>query len=342
MGRKPFRFSRERWVKATFGKITLLLLVLHASLVNAQTPSPPTPQADSSLRIGRFNVGFVAGYYQPDLSTLNGVINNRNQSIMEDPNFLLPGNPNFTVEQRNIEAGKIGGSPWLGLESQWDFSPSFAVRLTGGAWKGERLASDTISTFLRSNLPEISAPRTARYNLILDQIFLDWRYYFLNDPQRGRVSLDLGILGMTVGFLTLDSLVKVVTPEAPNGGFASISSTEAMGVAYTSRFGLTGEYLLGKRLALALSAHYILGRMTDLKVKRYVEAGFPQVPVPEPLSIRAGTPLPTTLPVPHVEETVRTATTQTDLRRVENIGPAQNLILELDGLEVSGYLRFYF
>ncbi len=307
----------------------------------AYAQAPATPQ--TKPQTGRLSFGFVTGYYQPDLSTLNGVINDRNQSILEDPNFLLPANPDFTVEQKNIIAGDFGGAPWVGLESQWDFSPSFSVRLTGGVWRGEQEASDIITTFLRSNLPQIQVPRSARYNLILDQFFLDWRYFIFNDPKQGRISLDFGVLGMTVGFLTMDSLVKVIHPAAPNGGFASISSTEAMGIAYTSRYGITGEYFVSKKFALGFSTYYTLGRMVDLEVKRHFQAGFPQIPIPEPLSIPAGIALPTPPAANPVSgENVTFATTSTGTRNVTNTGPAQNLILELNGLEVSGYLRFYF
>lgn len=309
-----------------------------SSPVYAQAPPPP----ESKLQLGRLSFGFVVGYYQPELSTIDSVINDRNQSILQDPNYLLPTNPNFRVENKNIIAGEMGGAPWVGLETQWDISPSFALRLTGGVWRGERLVGDSIATFLRSNLPEIQAPRSARYNLTLDQFFLDWRYFFINDPKKGRISLDLGIVGMTVGYMTMDSVVKVVHPAAPNGGFASVSSTEARGIAYTSRYGLTGEYLLGKKLALALSAHYILGRINDLKVTRLFPAGFPQLPIPEPLSIRAGIPLPIVPRNPQVGENVSTANSVTDNQGLEDTGRAKDLILELDGLEVSGYLRFYF
>jgi len=323
--------------KALSPLISSLIVLNVSSLAYGQG----MPSTDAKMKMGRFSFGFVTGYYQPELSTLNSVINDRNQAILEDPNFLLPSNPDFRAEDRNIPAGKIGGEPWVGLETQWELSDSFALRLSGGVWRGEQIASDNIVTFLRSNLPQITAPRSARYNLTIDQVFLDWRYYFLNDPKRGRISLDLGVLGMSVGFLTIDSLVKVVHPAAPNGGFASLSSTEAMGMAYTSRYGLTGEYFLGKKLSLAFSGHYVLGRMTKLKVKRHFPAGFPQVPIPEPLSINPTVPLPST-PVNPVEgERVSYATTVSE-GRVESIGPQKDLILELDGLEVSGHLRFHF
>lgn len=313
------------------------LLTVHGSLAFAQAP----PSPDAKIQLGRLSFGFVTGYYQPDLSTLNGVINTPTQSILEDPNFLLPGNPNFTVQQKSIVAGEMGGAPMVGLEAQWDLSPSFAVRLTGGVWRGEREASDIIVTFLRSNLPQIQAPRSARYNLILDQFFLDWRYYFINDPKRGRLSLDLGILGMTVGFLTMDSIVRVVDPAAPGGAFASISSTEAQGIAYTSRYGLTGEYFFSKKFALGISTHYVLGRMTGLEVKRHFPSGFPQIPIPEPLSLTAGTPTPQPEPQPVPGENVSFATAVTQGNQTLK-GRPQDLVLELNGLEVSGYLRFYF
>jgi hypothetical protein len=286
--------------------------------------------------------GFVSGFYQPDLSTLNGILSDRRTALVADPNFLLPGNPSFRAEARNIPTENMGIDPWVGIEAQWELSDSFALRFTGGVWRGESLADDTIVTFLRSNIPQIEVPRTARYNLLLDQFFLDWRYFFLNDPRRGRISVDLGILGVTVGFLTLDSVVKVVHPAAPNGGFASVSSTEAMGITYTARYGVSGEYFLGSKVALGFSAYYLLGQMTNLVITRHFPAGFPQVPVPEPLSIRAGVPLPTSPPTPQEGQTLAFATTTTDRRGTETIGPRQNLVLELDGPEISGYLKFYF
>ncbi len=314
-----------------------MFLTWDQSPLQAQ-PAPPPDE----VRYGPFSVGLAAGFYQPSLKTFNSVINNRNQAIMEDPNFLLPGNPNFRLERRNVPAGEIGGAPWLGMEANWQINRPFAVRLTGGVWRGERLVTDSIPTFLRSNLPEILAPRSARYNLILNQIFLEWRYFFLDDPATGRVSLDLGILGLAVGQLTMDSLVKVVHEQAPEGGFASISSTEANGVGYTSRYGITGEYFLGNKFSLSLSAHYVIGQINQLQVRRHFPAGFPQIPIPEPLSLQVGTPIPVTFPIPREGETVSTAPAQTSPRGLEQVGRQEDLTLELDGLEVTAFLRFHF
>lgn len=317
--------------------ICALILLSDASPLQAQPPPP-----GDEVRYGSFSVGVATGFYQPSLDTFNSIINNRNQAIMEDPNFLLPANPEFRVERRNILAGEIGPGPWLGLEGHWQFSRPFGIRLIGGVWRGERLVTDIIPTFLRSNLPEIPAPRSARYNLVLNQVFLEWRYFFLNDPETGRISVDLGVLGLAVGQLTMDSLVKVVDARAPGGGFASISSTEATGVGYTSRYGVTGEYFLGKNFAIALSAHYVLGQINELKVSRHFPAGFPQVPIPEPLSLQAGVPLPVTFPAPVDGETISTAAAATDPRGVEQTGPQTNVVLELDGIEVTAFFRFYF
>ncbi|MGH7274127.1 MAG: hypothetical protein ACREIQ_06715, partial [Nitrospiria bacterium] len=294
------------------------------------------------MKLGRLSFGFVTSYYQPDLSTLNGILSNRQVTILADPNYLLPGNPGFRVEARNIAVEDIGANPWFGMEAEWALSPSFALRLTGGVWEGEGLASDTVVTFLRSNLPQIEVPRSARYSLVLDQFFLDWRYYFLNDPRRGRISLDLGLVGVTLGYLTIDAVEKVVNPAAPRGGFAAVSSTEANGTSFISRYGVTGEYFLTKHLALGFSGYYLVGSLNKLEISRNFTAGFPQVPIPEPLSIRAGVPLPTTPPTPNVGQNITYATSVTDPRGVENIGPQQNLILELDGPQVSGYIRYHF
>lgn len=322
--------------------VSLLWSSFSAAPAYAQAPEAQAdPSGEPKIKLGKLSFGFVTGFYQPSLDSLNTVINDRNQAILEDPNFLLPSNPNFRVEARNIPAGDIGGAPWVGLETQWELSESFAVRLTGGVWKGERIVDDSVVTFLRSNLSPFPAPRSARYNLTLNQIFLDWRYYLFNEPDQGRLSVDLGVLGMTQAFLTLDSVVRVVNDAAPGGGFASVSSSEAQGTAYTSRYGMTGEYFLGKRLVIGLSAHYILGTVGDLELTRFFPAGFPEIPVPEPLSNQTGVPLPTIFPTPNEGESLSTAPAVTDSGQ-EIVGTGRNLKLELEGLEVSGYLRFYF
>ncbi|MGH7273626.1 MAG: hypothetical protein ACREIQ_04125, partial [Nitrospiria bacterium] len=171
---------------------------------SSASPLPPalglaTPQSqpESQIKLGRLSFGFVTSYYAPELSTIDGILSNTQLAIVADPNYLLPGNPAFRVEARNLVVEEMGANPFVGLETQWEFSPTFALRFSGGVWQGEGLASDTIATFLRSNLPQIEVPRSARYNLVLDQFFLDWRYFFLSDPRRGRISLDLGILGVS-------------------------------------------------------------------------------------------------------------------------------------------------
>ena len=338
IGRLEIGRSRRFVPPVSFTVLLLFFALSPIPSVWAQTPSPEEAQ----IKIGRLSFGFTTGFYRPSLSSINSVLNDRTLAIMEDPNFLLPGNPEFRVEARNVPAGEFSGAPWVGLESQWELSDSFALRLMGGVWKGERSVEDPIITFLRSNLPQLVAPRNARYNITLNQFFLDWRYYLYNEPQKGRLSLDLGIIGITLGYLTLDSLTRVVHPAAPNGGFASISSSEASGLAYTGRYGMTGEYFLGKKMALGLTTHYVIGRITSLELTRYFPAGFPQVPVPEPLSIRAGVPLPVTPPQPQVGESISTAATVTAPNGVESFGPPRDLFLELDGIEVSGYVRFYF
>ena len=334
----PVSCFLERGVRMIFIFLSVLFLGM-ASAAGAQEPDPEA----AKIRIGRMSFGLVTGYYQPHLGTLNTILNDRGRAILQDPNFLLPGNPNLSVATRNIPAGQMSGAPWVGLESQWELSPALSVRLSGGVWRDERLVHDRIFTFLRSNLPEIEVPRSARYNLILDQFFLDWRYYLYNEPSHGRISLDLGLLGVTIGFLTLDSLVKVVHPAAPGGAFASLSSTESMGVAYTTRYGFSGEYHFTPKISLNLSGYYVFGKMTEIKVRRHFPLGFPGIPIPEPLSIRAGILLPTNVqPVPRKGDEIQHATSETVAPGVEETGPSSNLVLDLEGLELWGYLRFYF
>ena len=114
-----------------------------------------------------------------------------------------------------------------------------------------------------------------------------------------------------------------------------------MGIAYTSRYGLTGEYFISNKFALGFATHYVLGRMTGLEVKRFFPSGFPLIPIPEPLSVPAGVPLPSLPDEPVEGENVSFATAVTS-GNITLIGPEQDLFLELNGLEVSGYLRFYF
>ncbi|MDC4226940.1 MAG: hypothetical protein MPW15_22545 [Candidatus Manganitrophus sp.] len=148
------------------------------------------------------------------------------------------------------------------MEVQWEATDKFSLVATLSLWEGESVAEDIITTFLRQDLPPVSAPRTATYNLTVKQIWLGWKYTLYQDPDRGRFFINVGLVGVSIANLMIDSVVRVNSPDL---NFASVSSTEAEGIAFTSRIGIGGEYFITPWLSFGVNANYVIGSSEKLK-----------------------------------------------------------------------------
>jgi hypothetical protein len=282
---------------------------------------------------------FTTGYYQPRLGTLNHILNDTSVTILQDPNFLLPRNQNFPFEARNLSVKGISGGPTYGIDAFYSLGGPHAIGLSFSSWRGETFGQDMISLFLRSNTPPITVPRSARYNLVLDRVFLEWRYHMLRTTAGRGVYLNIGLAGVAMAFLTMDSLVNVVDP---NLSFASVSSDESFGWGYATRFGVGGDYPVTSWLSVGGQANYVLSNVTKVRVTRHFSAGFPLTPVPDPLSIRPGVPLPQPFFDPNEGVPVKQATISTTGEIQEEAGPAKDLALELSGMEALIKLTVHF
>ena len=298
----------------------------------------------------RFSISIIGGIYQPSLNTLNRILGDPHQAILQDPNYLLPHNRLLPAEVRDIVSPKISGNANYGLEAQWDVTDRFSLTATVSLWQGDSTSQDVITTFIRQDLPAVQAPRSARYQVSLTQIWLGWKYNLVRDPERGRIFADVGLAGVSLADLTMDSLFKV---NLQDQNFASLSQTEARGLSYTTRLGLGGEYFLTEWLSIGMDINYVIGTITKLEVKRYFQQNFSSVPIPPSQAIQ-----PPTTPIPQGGQVVTTARVQT-----QNItdtctpsspnattspfgscapGAGNNLQLELNGFQINGVIRFYF
>jgi|SRR5579863_1487978 len=297
-----------------------------------------------------FSVSIIGGIYQPSLNTINRILGNPHQAILQDPNYLLPHNPVLPVEVRDIVTARLSGNANYGVEAQWDVTQKFSLVATVSFWQGSSTAQDVITTFIRQDLPPIEAPRSARYQVSVSQFWLGWKYNLIRDPELGRIYVDVGVLGFSLADLTMDTLFKVALPDQ---NFGSTSETEARGLAYTARLGLGGEYFLTTWLSLGMDVNYVIGTVTDLKVRRFFQQNFSSTPVPPSQSLQ-----PPSVPVPQGGDQVRYATVQTE--NISDVcspaspdaatspfgtcapGAGFPLHLELSGLQISAALRFYF
>lgn len=296
----------------------------------ALQPAGPPPVAPSSTP---WSFSLTMGYYAPRLSTLNRILEDTSVTMLEDPNFLLPRNLEFSFEQRNLAVDGIKGGPIYGVDTFYNTGGPHSFGLSFSSWRGETTGQDTISIFLRSNDPvPVEAPRSARYNLILDRILLEWRYHLFRNPEGKGLYLNAGLLGVTLAFFTMDALVNVIDP-ADQVHFASVSSNESFGWGYTTRFGVGGDYPLTSWLSIGGRANYVLGNIRKMTVTRHFLAGFPQFPVENPLSVRPGVPLPQLFFPPRDGTTVEYATVTTTGDLQEEAGTARDLVLELSGWE---------
>ncbi len=290
-------------------------------------PAGPPPVAPSPAP---WSFALTVGYYQPRLGTLNRILQDTSLTMLQDPNFLLPRNQDFSFEQRNLVVEGIEGGLTYGVDTFYNTGGPHSFGVSFSSWRGETFGQDTISLFLRSNRDPIDAPRSARYNLILDQIFLEWRYHLFRNPEGKGLYLNAGLVGISLAFFTMDSLVNVVDPDL---SFASVSSDESFGWGYTTRFGVGGDYPLTSWLSIGGRANYVMGNIRQMTVTRHFLAGFPNFPAENPLTIRPGVPLPQLFFPPRDGRTVSYASVTTTGDLQEEAGDERDVTLELSGWE---------
>lgn len=316
----------------------LLLVLLVLSL-------PRIGFADGST----LSVSYTIGTYQPSLSTLNEILGDSGRGILQDPNYLLPRSRLLPAEARNIVAPEIAGNVNYGLEVEWKAKERISLVGTLSLWTGESQASDTVSLFLRQDFPPRKFSRTANYGLSITQVWFGWKYDLFQDPEQGRFFINIGLIGISIANLTLDAIVRVDANDIdPNLVFTSVSSTEARGVAFTSRLGMGGEYFILSWFSFGVNANYVIGSSSRIKVRRHFRSSFSDTPPPPPET----TDLGNVPPVPQNGDLITEANISS-----QNIsdfcdpgdelggcdrGAGQSLELDLNGFQVNAAFRFYF
>lgn len=295
----------------------------------------PYPQRSTLGK--QLTVALTAGYYRPSLNELDRVMSDPNLIISQDPNNLIPSNPGFLSEQRNLVMPEIEGAMSSGVEVEWAMRPKHALVLSLSEWQNAVVGKDTIPLLLSPTTDPVIVPRSARYNLVVNQVMLGWRYSFWERPEKGRMYLNIGLLGAAFSDLTVDTLVQVEDPP----GFDPIAifgSMEARGTAFTTRFGLGAEYFLSPWVSIGLNAHYLFGTVTKLTVERGFPADFPDIPTGLP----GINPSPCFRQVDQITEgeVAEVAVCERDVP-VQNTGLSR-LKLRLDGFDVQMALRFHF
>lgn len=293
-------------------------------------PAPPPAAPPVAPSTTSWSFSLTTGYYRPRLGTLNRILEDTSITMLQDPNFLLPRNQSFPFEQRNLAVDGIEGGLTYGVDTFYHTGGPHSFGLSFSSWRGETFGKDMVSLFLRSNRDPITVPRSARYNLVLDQVFFEWRYHLFRDAEGKGLYLNAGLVGISLAFFTMDSLVTVVDPDL---SFASVSSDESFGWGYTTRFGVGGDLPITSWLSVGGRANYVLGNIRRLTVTRHFLAGFPQFPLPDPLQVRPGVPLPQLFFAPREGRVVSYATVTTTGDIQEDAGPERELTLELSGWE---------
>lgn len=285
----------------------------------------------------KWSVGYITGYYDPSLKTLNKIIGDRRIAIFQDPNFLMPGNvTDDNRGLRNIPISELRPGIFYGVETQWRINSKSSFLFTMSTWDGVSIGNDIYQIPVLTLAETVDAPRSARYNLIINQYWLGLKYNVFNN-NKGEFFCNLELLGLSISYLTIDSLTKVIAPEF-DLNFVSISSTEASGLGYTTRFGFGGEYFFTKWLSMDIRFNYILGKVIRLKIVRYFPPNFPPViDIPD----QAGNVQPEPPKQPQTGDVIIFgADTSTNVTRT--LVETQDLTLELNGPELTTSIKFYF
>ncbi len=285
----------------------------------------------------RLSVGLTTAYYRPSLEGFNRIIGNPSQVIVQDPNHLLPSNPNFLSETRNLKMEGIKGSTSFGVEVEWRISDRNGLVLNLSEWQSSSVRTDTVPLLLSPNDPALMVPRSARYNLTINQLFLSWRHTLIDAPSLGRLFFDLGLIGGSFTNLTIDSLMKVEQNPVGNT-FASLGSIEARGKSFTTRAGIGGELFIRPWLSIGLNINYLWGDVVKLEVKRAFPSDFRVIP--SGLPGITDTPCSRLIDIQTEGETLNTLRCEGD--QISQGTRLRRLKLRLDGYEARLALRFHF
>jgi hypothetical protein len=283
----------------------------------------------------RWEIGLTGGLYRPSLKTLNHILSEPSLAILQDPNHQLQPNPLFTPEARNLIVPGFTTEKTVGAELRRRFSANHALVFTLNGWNGQTQAGDIAPQITGAGISTFdNVPRDSRYDLVITQLWLGWRYNLFTPSEQGRIFLDIGLIGIALAQLTVDTLLRVTGGNVPVG-FPIVSSLEGQGVGFTTRWGIGGEYEIKKKLAISFRIGYILGRVTEIKVRRFFRSGFSSPPEPE-----AGSDLQ---PVPENGETITFARVERGSapNQENRINPAP-LVIDLNGLEASIGVHFFF
>lgn len=286
----------------------------------------------------RWSIGYIMGYYKPSLKTLRRVINDSSLAIEQDPNFLLPGSiKDVNRSDRNITVSNIKEKFNYGIEAQYRIKERHSLTFTISIWEGRGKSEDLYDLPILTLDDTVLAPRSAAYNITINQFWIGWRYNLFDNKEHSTLFTNIEFLGVSLSHLTMDSLIKVVAPEF-GLSFASVSSTEARGLAYTSRIGMGGEYFLRKWLSFGIKLNYVIGKTLKVKIDRYFPPNFPPV-VDVPALAGDSQPTP---PPPPEEGDALTFGIDTSSNVERTVRVPIELPLELNGVEASITIRFHF
>lgn len=206
-------------------------------------------------------------------------------------------------------------------------------------WDGETTGNDIIPTISAATDESFTlVPRTSRYNVSLTNLWLGWRYHIPIVEEKSRVFIDIGLVGLAYGQMTIDTLLKVIPAREP---FPVASSLEADGWGFTSRWGFGGTYFLKNWIAISFRTSYIVGEISRLKVRRFFPSGFSATPPPESEARCRPDQIPLQ-PRPREGEVVTHGDVEAASPTCEIRSNVSNLPLELDGLEGMIGIHFYF
>jgi hypothetical protein len=265
---------------------------------------------------------------------LNHILSEPKLAILQDPNHQLQPNPAFPPEIRNLIVPGFTTEKTVAVELRRRFSTDHALVFTLSSWNGQTHAADIAPHITGTTVGDIqNVPRDSRYDVVITQLWLGWRYNLMTPSEQARVFVDIGLVGVALAQLTVDTLLRVTGSNIPVG-FPIVSSLEGQGIGFTSRWGIGGEYEIKKSLAISFRIGYILGRVTEIKVRRFFRSGFSADPPPE-----GGSDLQ---PVPVKGETITFATVSQGATNQELRSNRAPFVMELNGLEGSIGVHFYF
>jgi len=311
--------------------------------------APKAGMAQEMVQEGRWAIGLTGGSYAPKLRQLNAVLAQPGQVILQDPNFLIPRNQDLPVVIRDVGTPGLTSAASYGIEAVWEWQPRVSFVFSALNWQGRSSMEDTITMSLRSNLPPIDVPRSARYNLNLNQLWVGWRYSFFDRPREARLFANINIAGLAVADWSMDTLLKVQQePGSLIPSFASISSAEFHGTAYSSRYGLGGEVFISENISLGFQSNYILSTLNKLRMTRFFPAGFAELPPlpPTPVSVGGVIDPPNLVPTVHAlpegPEQLTTATVTEPREAKEVVSNPTPVDLDLNGWEFAFTFRIYY